>query len=53
MKTITPPIKTEKTEDHNNPSIVFVKQNVQLVSSIISYEDPYVSLYEYMIEESD
>lgn len=53
MKTITPPIKFKEEQKSSDSSIVVVKQDVQLISSIVSYEDPYQSLYEFMIEEID
>lgn len=38
--------------DHTDHEILFVKEDLCLVSSVVSYEDPYESIYQYMIEET-
>lgn len=57
MKTITPPIETTTDknivfESDHKTNFVVVKEDLCLVSSIVSYEDPYQTLYDYMIEDN-
>lgn len=53
MNKVNPPIKKYIDSTNNEESFILIKKDVQLVSSIVSYEDPYQELYKYMIEESD
>lgn len=57
MKTFTPP--TENNSDNNisfesdhKSNFIVVKEDLCLVSSIVSYEDPYQNLHQYMIEDN-
>lgn len=57
MKTITPPVKNENDnnivfESDHKQNFIVVKEDLCLVSSIVSYEDPYQNLHEYMIEDN-